>query len=297
VDRPAPFFQGSELPRLVILTILMVAGWALAWHYVQQPPQPAEPPVTVAGRPEPVVADRSVEFEAVTDRTPLSFRDNAAYALLLDRARGKTPAELAAASRRDLVLTHLWEHPELYRGVPIHLLGSALRVLRYESKLSKTGWLYEAWIITPETARVPYACVFEDAPQGLPIGPNISERVVFNGYFLKIMKYAAADVDRGAPVLVGRIGWEPRAASSPAEPGGMSPLLGWTLIALAAMFVISLARWIVQLRRFAARPGRSGPAKTIRTDELDPVALDEWVQAVAHEDDANPGPDREADGR
>jgi hypothetical protein len=67
----------------------------------------------------------------------------------------------------------------------------------------------------------------------------------------------------------------------------MSPLLRWTLIALAAMFVISLARWIVQLRRFAARPGRSGPAKTIRTDELDPVALDEWVQAVAHEEDAD----------
>ena len=289
MDRPAPFFQGSELPRLVILTIIMVAGWGwvLAWHYVQQHPQPAEPPVTVAGRPEPVVADRSVEFETVTDRTPMSFRDNAAYALLLDRARGKTPAELAAASRRDLVLTHLWEHPELYRGVPIHLLGSAVRVLRYESKLSKTGWLYEAWIITPETSRVPYACVFEDAPQGLPLGPNISERVVFNGYFLKIMKYAAADVDRGAPVLVGRIGWEPRAASSPAEPGGMSPTLRWTLIALAAMFVISLARWLVQLRRFAARPDRSELAQTIRTDELDPVALDEWVQAVAREDDAN----------
>jgi hypothetical protein len=217
----------------------------------------------------------------------MSFRDNAAYALLLDRVRAQTPAELAAVSRRDLVLTHIWEHPDLYRGVPIHLLGTAMRVLRYESKLTKTGWLYEAWIITPETSRVPYACVFEDAPQGLPIGPNLAERVVFNGYFLKILKYAAGDVDRGAPLLVGRVGWEPHEAASPAQPAGMSPTLRWTLIALAAMFVISLARWIVQLRRAVARPDRSERTRTARTDELDPVALDEWVQAVAHEDDAS----------
>jgi hypothetical protein len=289
VDRPAPFFQGSELPRLVILALIMVAGWIAVWRYLARPPQPAEaePPIQVAGRPEPVAADRSVAFETVRDRTPMSFRDNAAYALLLDRARGKTPAELAAVSRRDLVLTHLWEHPELYRGVPIHLLGTALRVLRYESKLSQTGWLYEAWIITPETLRVPYACVFEDAPEGLPIGPNLSERVVFNGYFLKILKYAAADVDRGAPLLVGRIGWEPREVSFPAQPAGMSATLRWTLIALAAMFVISLARWIVQLRRFVASSDRSESTRTTRTDELDPIALDEWVQAVAHEDDAS----------
>jgi hypothetical protein len=77
----------------------------------------------------------------------------------------------------------------------------------------------------------------------------------------------------------------------------MSPTLRWTLIALAAMFVVSLVRWITQLRRVVARSDRSEPTKSIRTDELDPVALDEWVQAVAHEDDANSNPDREADVR
>ena len=62
--------------------------------------------------PEPIVADRSIEFETVTDRTPVGFRDNAAYALLLERARGKSPAELAAVSRRDVALAHLWQNPE-----------------------------------------------------------------------------------------------------------------------------------------------------------------------------------------
>ena len=96
-----------------------------------------------------MVADRAEEFETVTDRTPMSFRDNAAYAYLLEKARKLSPAELAAQSRRDILLTHIWERPELYRGVPIHLLGTARRVLRFESKLSQSGWLYEAWIISP----------------------------------------------------------------------------------------------------------------------------------------------------
>ncbi len=125
-------------------------------------------------------------------------------------------------ARRDVVLAHLWQNPQLYRGIPIHLLGTANRVLRYPSKLAKTGWLYEAWVITPETTRLPYVCVFEDVPEGFPIGPNVSERVVFNGYFLKIMKYQAADVTRGAPVLVGRIGWERAPAGF---PGSRKPAL------------------------------------------------------------------------
>ena len=57
----------------------------------------------------------------------MSFRDNAAYAYLLEKARERTAAELARESRRDVFLTHLWERPEHYRGVPVHLLGTALR--------------------------------------------------------------------------------------------------------------------------------------------------------------------------
>jgi hypothetical protein len=286
VDRHAPFFQGSELSRLAILSAIMVVGWAAVWIYAQQPQEATEPPLTAGERLEPVAADRSPEFETVTDRTSMSFRDNAAYALLLGRARARTPAELAAESRRDILLTHLWERPDLYRGVPVHLLGTALRVLRYESKLGRSGWLYEAWIITPETTRVPYVCVFEDAPNGLPVGTNISERVVFNGYFLKVMKYDAADVARGAPVLVGRIGWTPH--ESPALGGqGMNPFLQWSLIVLGALFVISSLRWIGQLRGLFAPFRRVAPAGTGRLDELDQTALDDWVKSVATADSPN----------
>ena len=91
MERPAPFFHGSELSRLLILATLMVVGWALFWKFSQKLPEAAEAPLTVVDNPEPVIPDKSEEFETVTDKTPISFRDNAAYALLLERASREDP--------------------------------------------------------------------------------------------------------------------------------------------------------------------------------------------------------------
>jgi hypothetical protein len=239
----------------------------------------------VGDHPPPVVPNRSAAFEGVTDRTPMSLRDNAAYALLLGRARDRTSDGLAGESRRDILLTHLWERPERYRGVPIHIDGTALRVLRYESKLSETGWLYEAWVDTPDSGRFPYVCVFEEPPKGFPIGATVSERVVFNGYFLKIMKYEAADVARGAPLLVGRIGWDPSQSADAQAPGSGSTLK-WTLVLLAFMFFVTLARWIATLGRSFGR--RDGPKArfTSPSDEIDAAALEQWVRNAGDEDAA-----------
>ena len=93
--------------------------------------------------------------------------------------------------------------------MPIHCSARPLRVLRYRSKLSKTGWLYEAWIITPDATRIPVTCVFEE-PRGLADRHRRLRARGLQWIFLKIMKYQAGDVARGAPLLVGRIGWEPR---------------------------------------------------------------------------------------
>jgi hypothetical protein len=262
----------------------MLAGWALAWHYAQALPAPDEPPVTATAKPVPIVPDRSMEFETVTDRTPIGFRDDAAYALLLERAKAKSPDELAAVSRRDVVLPHLWQNPEQYRGVPIHLLGTARRVLRYPCKLTPSGWIYEASIITPDAPKAPYVCMFEDAPEGLPLGPNISERVVFNGYFLKIWAYKATDVARGAPLLVGRIGWQAR---EPATAGGKDSMLWWSLVIIGAMFFISLGRWAYQLIRvFNPPPGSSLVSTSPPTEEIDPKALSTWVHSMSPGDDS-----------
>ncbi|MFO0890199.1 MAG: hypothetical protein U0790_13800 [Isosphaeraceae bacterium] len=274
-------FRGSELPRLLILAALMVVGWALVWQFSQQRQQPDEPAPKAGPAPEPVVADRSEVFETVTDRTPMGFRDNAAYAYLLEKARAQGPQELARRSRRDVLLTHLWERPADYRGVPVHVLGTAMRVLRYESKLSRTGWLYEAWIVTADASRYPYCCTFEEAPEGFPLGASVSERVVFNGFFLKIMKYQAGDVARGAPVLVGRLGWDAPPPDQPARAanGARNTPLSWMLPILGVLFLMSLGRWVYQMYHYLSVP-RSASSSPSPSDELPPGKIDDWVASL-----------------
>jgi hypothetical protein len=298
VSRAPSLFRGSELPRLLVLVAIMVAGWAVAWQFARKMQPAARPAVVVEGDPKPVVPDRSIEFESVTDRTPMSLRDNAAYVRLLERVRGERPAELAKEARRDVLLTHLWERPELYRGVPIFVEGTVRRSLRYQSKLSKTGWLYEAWIDVPDVRGIAYTCVFEEPPKGFPIGSDISEKVVFNGYFLKIMVYQAATVDKGAwaminrgsPVLVGRIVWDP--ASSAANEVGSGSTLRWTLILLGVLIAISAVRWVVQLRRLFGRGDREQATAFAPDDQIDPETLKRWAEAEgAGEEEVSADPD------
>lgn len=281
-DEPGGLFRGSELPRLVILVTIALAGWAAVYAFANRAnPAAAPPPVVLAGAAPPKVEpDRSPEFESVSDKTPLSFRDNAAYVRLLTESREATPDALANASRRDVLFTHLWERPTNYRGVPVHLLGTARRVLRYESKLSPTGWLYEAWVFTADGQSHPYVCVFEDPPANFPIGPNLSERVVFNGYFLKLMRYEAGDVPRAAPMLVGRLGWNPPEPNSADSPFRTT---FWLAAAVALMFAVSLTRWLFQLRRSLSRP-RARPAISFRdrpNENIDPETLAQWVEDTA----------------
>ena len=249
-------FRGSELSRLFVLIGIAVGGWALVWFYFLHAPAAAPPPepVVVDGIPPPIEPDKSVEFETVTDRTPLGFRDNAAYAKLLDQARQATPVDLGMAARRDIWFGQTITHPERYRGVPIHVLGTASRVLRYESPLSKTGWLYEAWVSSDETQWHPWVCVFEDAPKGFPIGANVSERIVFNGYFLKLMAYQATDKPRVAPLLVGRIGWTPPPKDD--ANSKIPPTYYFPPAVVAGLPVISPFRWITQLGGGRLRRGR-----------------------------------------
>jgi hypothetical protein len=280
----AGFFRGAEFPKLLVLAAITVAGWILVWYAMHRPPEPApEPEPGVRPALVKVEPDPSPAFETVTDKTAISFRDTAAYDLLLRRARETSAAELARQSYRDIYYTDLWERPGHYRGVPVHLLGSALRIMSYESKLSPKGRLYEAWVNTHESQGYPYVCVFEDLPPGLAVGPDVSERVVFNGYFLKQMRYLAGkDIQRGAPVLIGRIGWTPKAAVAHRDN-----TVFWMALAVAIMFVISLYRWIAGLRRSLFPSSRAASLSHRPTEELDPAELAQWVDSVRPDEGEN----------
>ena len=282
------FFRAGEFPRWLVLAAIMVVGWSF-WFTAPEP-QP-EPPRATAGETPPLPpADAAPIFAGVTDRTPIKLGDTAAYAALLERARTIPPSQLAARSRRDVIFSQLLDRPGRYRGLPIHLQGTAKRILVLDDiapGTSPAGRLYEAWTFTDDSQGFPYVLIFEDAPKALPVGDNVSELIAFNGYFFKLLAYRAADGPRVAPLLIGRIGWRPRETAAPA------PVLGLPRDALravvAVLFLLTTLRllsWASRTRRALTRPG--GPTRVpAPIDPIDPAELSDWLARAAQ---AEPGP-------
>jgi hypothetical protein len=288
--RPSSLFRGSELPRLLLLAAIALAGWPMIVLFArpQAEDKPVGPPVTAASL-TPVVPDDGVEFQALIDKAPIQARETAAYAALLERAREASASELATSSHKDLLYTHLWERPRLYRGVPVHIEGTAKRIITYEANpaLTPKGRLYEAWVFSDENRAFPYVLIFEDAPPALPIGPDLFHRVTFDGYFLKLLGYRAEDKWRGAPLLVGRLRSTPPLAEAPApmvELRNYSRRDGFFLICLLLLGYIAI-RAFFQVRK-ALRGSRPGPRASAAPEGLPPDQVAQWLQNLPGEPDA-----------
>ena len=277
------FFRGRELSRFLILLTIAIVGWGVLYHYATRTSEPPEPEFVNPDKPPSITPDTSLEFESVTDKSVIGFRDMAAYVKLLNQARERTPQALSSDARRDVYYAHLWDFPKDYRGVPVRISGTALRSLYYPSTSSKTGWIYEAWIKTPDLPKNPYVCISEEFPKGVPIGQNISESVTFDGYFLKLLRYEAGDVPRAAPMLIGRLAWKPHEDNS-AKNSNFT--LYWLIGGLAVMFLVSLGRWGIALRRSLSFKASGTPAERPR-DSIEPEALAAYLGDVP-DDPENP---------
>ncbi len=289
--RPAPFFRGSELPRLLVLVGVMLVGWGILWVRVRTQPAPETPPPRVESLPPLPPPDPSPPFQGLQDRSPMNARDNAAYAALLERARTVPFAELSAASRHDVRFAQLIENPERFRGLPIHVNGTVLRVLRQNvegSDLFPTGTYFEAYAITPDSQNNPWVLAFENAPPNLEVGDNLRQRVQFDGYFLKLWAYKAGDTFRVAPLLVGRF---PPAPVAPAAPPSASR--GWLsgnlpiLLLLVALTIYTGIRFWLQLQRIRQRTTPRRPRSAF-TDQIEPEQLQSWINDESQEPPNHP---------
>ena len=282
--RPSTLFRGSELPRLMFLAAIVLVGWPMVVLFAR--PQAADsPPAPPPGVPVDSIAklvpDDGVEFQALRDKKPIETRDSAAYAILLDRARDATPADLATRARRDVFWTQLWERPAAYRGVPVHLEGTAKKVLAHEvgPSMSPKGRLYEAWVYSDENRAFPYVVTIEDAPPGLVVGSELHLRVVVDGYFLKLLGYQAGDGPRAAPMLVGRMRWIPKQAEAPAP---MVELRNWSrkdgvYILVGALVAYVIVRAFFQVRKAFAPSPRAATFRTLG-DPLPPEEVADWLR-------------------
>ncbi len=263
---------------------LAAAGWG--WFLLRGSPAEAPAPVKAASIPPLPPAESSQWFDRVEDRTPLNHIDNLVYAQLLEKVRSTPPATLAKQARREVTFGQLFKHPDRYRGLPVHLDGTARRVVINEGVgpgFSTSGRLHEAWTFTMDSQRYPYCLVFETPPADLNLGPDVYERVAFDGYFLKLMSYNAADSKAGlndshvAPLLIGRLTKFADPTPTMLLPrNGPARRNAWIVIALVGAASIALFRVILMFRR--KRKPTWQPSPTFRpSEEVDPEALADWL--------------------
>jgi hypothetical protein len=289
--REAGFFRGSELPRLLLLAGLAIVGWGffLTW----KPPLDEPPPPSVRQLEPLPPPETSEAFEGIQDRNLMSARETEAYAQLLDRVRQTPFDQLDRASRRDVLYSQVLENPKRYRGLPIHVEGTALRVLvQYAegSTLFPAGRYHEAYVITADSQNYPWILAFEDAPADLQVGDRLRQRVSFDGYFLKLLAYKGGnDKYFVAPLLVGRFPPVPVAGKpgvGPAVRPEQKPF-PWTLAVLVAFTGYALLRLGMQAwRLLRPRERRVGFRGTTVTEHIEPAELDAWLASGAADEPA-----------
>ncbi len=273
------FLSGGELRGLIVFAVVMAVGWPVILNYARPRDRTPEPPRVIDSRPlEP---DKGIAFDRLLDKTLPAGRDNPAYKILLDRARNTSAAELAKQARRDVMYTQLWERPDLYRGVPIHFEGTLRKVIVHQKmnpEMVPGGQLIDAWFYTRESNQLPFVVSVQEPPPGMVAGSDYSERVVVDGYFLRLIGYLAGDATRASPLLVGRIRWanaDPK-TGAPVDAAG-APSTTWPNTVIVVMVMLGLyvtARVVFSIRK------RRAPL-IVRTGLL---ADDRPVEDIAAED-------------
>jgi hypothetical protein len=280
VEPPSKFFRGTESPRFLLLLGIVALGWPVAIIMATRPRAPEV--VQRADEAKIAPPEDSIEFRAIEDRTRLSFKENAAYAELLKRARTTSPAKLAAESARHVMFSQLFSRPARFRGVLVHVDGNALRVMVHDElnhELVPNGVIYEAWVVTSDSQKNPLVLVFENPPMGFPVGDKLYERVTFDGYFLKLLAYQAGDVMRSAPMLVGRLHWlrEPQVE----ERNWSQDFMYWMFGALTLLTLFA----VIRMWPSAGGPSHSLPSLATRpSEEISPKDLTRWLNESEAED-------------
>jgi hypothetical protein len=273
----------------------------------------------ICGQPFPALLCRADEPDPGRE-DQLSLADLAAYRAALS---GKATADDARPSDPParVGFRDLWDHPDAYRGRRVTVHGRVARIFR-QGPVGSFPPLLQVWIFS--TAGNPFNLVFPRPADEAGSGPTIvassstegdrgpearpgptaipgpGRTVRFTGTFLKMVRYAAGDGERLAPLIVGDRPPVP-APAEPARPGngpskggakgaedpggagldhrGGSPSNWWLCLMLAVVAAGLLAR---QHLRGAPLRSRSAMRERLR----DATAADPPLHFVDHTDDS-----------
>jgi hypothetical protein len=216
----------------------------------KQPPQPER--VTPGPTDlDPEEQEGVVEqFQAISDgATQLGREEMPAYWRLFRWTDHQSLAELRARANSNVVLNQFIQSPNEQRGKLFNLELNVRRVLEYPAPENSGGIekVYEVWGFTTESQAWLYCVLTAHLPEGMPVGPDVRERVSFTGYFFKVMGYHAAgagpkDKALPAPVFIGRMSWKPTAPLP--RPNDDPPWLWWLAGLLILFGVLRMGLWI-----------------------------------------------------
>lgn len=288
---------GSVVAMLVIVGLLMTraadpANWT--WLTGQpknddreillvasQSPNEVTPGPTDTDRAELAAAEE--QFQAITDSTlSLGREEMPAYWRLFNWVEHQSLAELSQRANRDAVLNQFIQYPDEQRGKLFQLKLNVRQIFSYDAPANSAGVsrVYEIRGWTTESKAWLYIVLTAYLPPGMPVGPDVNESVSFAGYFLKDQGYQAAgagpkDKPLAAPLLIGRIAWNPPPQVATTADSG------WTqgmIVFLALVGAIGLGVWMFIPKRTAANRFEN-PYAQLSTPRSE---IHDWLKDVEH---------------
>ena len=298
--RPATFFRGSEMSRLMTLVVMLGVLLLLmdrardpnTWRWLapgdtlaqadggdQKEQSPASDLAPTTSGPtdlDPAELDAArEELGAVADKVPLGKEEMPAYWRLMAWNLRQSTDALRKRADKSVTFRELWQRPEKWRAklveIPVHLRRTAtVRDLEKNSSGLKT--VYEVWGWNSDSQPYWYWMIVPELPPEMPLGESIYEEATFVGYFLKLLPYEDRQGKTLAtPLVIGRLVWHP----APSNPLARRDEWQWTWYIAAALLVLFVVRWGMPLvGRFRHGPVVPGPASA--SDER---AVEAWLEA------------------
>ena len=159
------------------------------------------------------------EFMALTDGAlEQSPEEMPAYWRLFSWVQHQSSEQLRKRAADKVVFNQFIRDPDDHRGKLFQLKLNVRQVHEYPAAKNKAGLsnVYEIRGFTNESQAWLYFVLVPELPPGMPTGTSVSEEVTFTGYFYKLQGYYEAgagprDGPLRAPLLIGRISWQPSA--------------------------------------------------------------------------------------
>ena len=180
------------------------------------------------------------ECQALTDGTLyIGEEEMFAYKRLIQWAHNQPLALMRQRARKDLIFDNFVSRPEKYRGQLVELDLNVRLVRKCDVKGPGGEQLSEVWGYTEESGNHLYAVTVIDLPKEMPVGTRVYETAKVVGYFLKVQGYEPGGAKPNArplnaPLLIGRILWEPKVIPQVQSSDWTGAILGGVAVVLLA---------------------------------------------------------------